>query len=44
MGGIAEKMLSDAVESLFNFDTDLAWATVNGDLRGFVARIVVDAN
>ncbi len=33
MGGIAEKMLSDAVESLFNFDTDLAWATVNGDLR-----------
>ena len=33
MGGIAEKMLSDAVESLFNLDTDLAWATVNGDLR-----------
>ena len=33
MGGIAEKLLSDAVESLFNFDTDLAWATVNGDLR-----------
>ena len=33
MGGIAEKMLFDAVESLFNFDTDLAWAAVNGDLR-----------
>jgi len=33
MGGIAEKMLSDAVESLFNLDSDLAWATVNGDLR-----------
>ena len=33
MGGIAEKMLFDAVESLFNLDTDLAWATVNGDLR-----------
>ena len=33
MGGIAEKMLSDAVESLFNLDTDLALATVNGDLR-----------
>ena len=33
MGGIAEKMLSDAVESLFNLDTDRAWATIDGDLR-----------
>jgi phosphate transport system protein len=33
MGGIAEKMLSDAMESLDNFDTDLARATVNRDLR-----------
>ncbi len=32
MGGIAEKLLSDAMESLANFDTDLARATVNGDL------------
>lgn len=33
MGGIAEKMLSDAMQSLFTLDTDLARATVNGDLR-----------
>lgn len=33
MGGIAEKMLSDAMESLFNFDANLAQATIGADLR-----------
>ncbi len=33
MGAIAEKLLSDAMESLFNFDADLAYATISGDLR-----------
>jgi phosphate transport system protein len=33
MGGIAERMLSDAMESLVNFDINLAQATINGDLR-----------
>ena len=33
MGTIAEKLLSDAMESLFNFDADLAYATISGDLR-----------
>lgn len=33
MGGIAEKMLADAMESLANLDTDLARATVSHDPR-----------
>ena len=33
MGDIAEKMVSDAMESLSNFDADLARTIVSGDLR-----------
>jgi phosphate transport system protein len=33
MGGLAEKMLSDAMDALANLDTDLAQATVNCDQR-----------
>ncbi len=33
MGGVAEKMLSDAMESLVSFNTNLAQATVDSDLR-----------
>jgi phosphate transport system protein len=33
MGGIAEKMLSDAMDSLIEFDTKLAQATINSDPR-----------
>lgn len=33
MGGIAEKMLSDAMDALADLDTDLAHATVNCDQR-----------
>jgi phosphate transport system protein len=33
MGATAEKLLSDAMESLFNFDADLAYATIRGDRR-----------
>jgi phosphate transport system protein len=33
MGGIAEKMLSDAMDALIDFDTVLAQATIDGDVR-----------
>ena len=33
MGGIAEKMLSDAMDALVNFDVRLAQATVDSDPR-----------
>lgn len=33
MGGIAEKMLSDAMDSLANLDTDLAQSTISTDVR-----------
>ncbi|WP_036257505.1 phosphate signaling complex protein PhoU [Methylocapsa aurea] len=33
MGGIAEKMLSDAMDALADFDTRLAQATINSDPR-----------
>ncbi|MGH6800382.1 MAG: phosphate signaling complex PhoU family protein, partial [Methylocella sp.] len=33
MGGIAEKMLSDAMDALVGFDTTLAQATVDSDPR-----------
>ncbi|MHB8886397.1 MAG: phosphate signaling complex protein PhoU [Methylovirgula sp.] len=33
MGGIAEKMLSDAMDALGNLDTDLAHATIATDMR-----------
>ncbi len=33
MGGIAEKMLSDAMDALANLDTDLAHTTIAADMR-----------
>jgi phosphate transport system protein len=33
MGGLAEKMLSDAMDALVDFDTNLAQATINRDPR-----------